>query len=65
MNGNHNFTQLVRSRAAQTPDREALIVLPEYEGRAQPEVVTYRALDEGARRLAGWLQDRGPPASAC
>ncbi|WP_327706204.1 fatty acyl-AMP ligase [Streptomyces decoyicus] len=59
MNGNHNFTQLVRSRAAQTPDREALIVLPEYEGRAQPEVVTYRALDEGARRLAGWLQDRG------
>ncbi|MGX7758528.1 fatty acyl-AMP ligase [Streptomyces angustmyceticus] len=59
MNGNHDFAQLVRSRAAQTPDREALIVLPEYEGRARPEVVTYRALDEGARRLAGWLQERG------
>ncbi|MFJ9694863.1 fatty acyl-AMP ligase [Kitasatospora sp. NPDC101183] len=44
---------------AQTPGKEALILLPEYEGRTQPESVSYRALDAAAIRLAGWLQDRG------
>jgi acyl-CoA synthetase (AMP-forming)/AMP-acid ligase II len=28
-------------------------------GRARPEVVSYRALDAAAQRLAGWLQERG------
>ncbi|MEU4684871.1 fatty acyl-AMP ligase [Streptomyces xinghaiensis] len=59
MSGYRNFTELVQARAAQAPDREALVVLPDTEDRGRAETVSYRALDAGARRLAGWLQDRG------
>ncbi|MFI6152978.1 fatty acyl-AMP ligase [Kitasatospora sp. NPDC051170] len=59
MTGFRNFAEQIQARAAEAPGREALILLPEYEGRSQAEAVSYRALDAGARRLAGWLQDRG------
>ncbi|WP_354643037.1 fatty acyl-AMP ligase [Kitasatospora camelliae] len=59
MNGYRNFSELIQARAAEAPGREALVLLPENDGRVQPEAVSYRALDAEAKRLAGWLQDRG------
>ncbi|MFC1416172.1 fatty acyl-AMP ligase [Streptacidiphilus cavernicola] len=59
MTGTRNFTEHILARAAETPDREALVVLPDREGPAQPTPFSYRALDAAAKRLAGWLQDRG------
>ncbi|WP_377270034.1 fatty acyl-AMP ligase [Peterkaempfera sp. SMS 1(5)a] len=59
MNGYRNFSELILAKAAELPGREALVLLPEHDGRAQPQVVSYRALDAAAKRLAGWLQDRG------
>ncbi|MGW1196785.1 fatty acyl-AMP ligase [Streptomyces sp. NPDC002536] len=59
LDGYRSFTDLVLARAAQTPDKEAFVLLTEQAGKGEPETVSYRALDDGARRLAGWLQDRG------
>ncbi|GAB3961188.1 fatty acyl-AMP ligase [Streptomyces sparsus] len=63
MTGYRNFNQIVQARTAQTPGRAALVLLPGDSAGARaprpPEPVSYRVLDAEARRLAGWLQDRG------
>ncbi|GAA2382245.1 fatty acyl-AMP ligase [Streptomyces glaucosporus] len=62
MSGYRNFTELILDRAAESPDREALVLL---SGTGTPagvpaaETVAYRELDGAAKRLAGWLQAHG------
>jgi acyl-CoA synthetase (AMP-forming)/AMP-acid ligase II len=53
------FTELILDRVEQTPDREALLLLPESDEGGRPSPVSYRGLDASARELAGWLQARG------
>ncbi|WP_371671400.1 fatty acyl-AMP ligase [Streptomyces sp. NBC_00289] len=53
------FTGLILDRTERTPDREALLLLPESDDRGRPNTVSYGALDAAARELAGWLQARG------
>jgi acyl-CoA synthetase (AMP-forming)/AMP-acid ligase II len=59
MTGYRNFTELIRERAAQAPERTALLLLPDSDERGRPASVTYRTLDASARRLAGRLQADG------
>ncbi|MFF9406840.1 fatty acyl-AMP ligase [Streptomyces anandii] len=59
MSEHHTFVELIRDRVARTPDREALLLLPDSDERGRPSPVSYRALDSAARELAGWLQARG------
>jgi acyl-CoA synthetase (AMP-forming)/AMP-acid ligase II len=59
MTGYRNFTELIRDRAEQTPEREALLLLPDSDEHGRTASVSYRALDAAARELAGWLQARG------
>jgi acyl-CoA synthetase (AMP-forming)/AMP-acid ligase II len=54
-----NFTELVRARVADGPEREALVLLTGADHGLQAERVTYAQIDAEARRLAGWLQERG------
>ncbi|GAB2593850.1 fatty acyl-AMP ligase [Streptomyces capparidis] len=54
-----NLTELVRAHAAHGAGRDALVLLHEDAGRMRGERVTYALLDAEARRLAGWLQQRG------
>lgn len=54
-----SFTDLVLERAAEDPERPALVLLREEDGQAPPETLTYGELDRSARALAGWLQQRG------
>ncbi|MFE7161664.1 fatty acyl-AMP ligase [Streptomyces sp. NPDC057636] len=55
MNGQQTFTEHIQDRAAETPDREALILLTEHEGILRPETITYGELDRSARNLASVL----------
>ncbi|MEU1275000.1 fatty acyl-AMP ligase [Streptomyces sp. NPDC005799] len=59
MTHHRTFTDLILDRAASTPEREALLLLPESEERGRPARVSYGTLDAAARELAGWLQARG------
>lgn len=59
MTHHRTFTDVILDRAARTPEREALLLLPESEDRGRPHPVSYGALDAAARELAGWLQARG------
>ncbi|GHA82761.1 MULTISPECIES: fatty acyl-AMP ligase [Streptomyces] len=56
MTGHRTLTAHIRARAAETPDREALILLTERDGGLRPETVTYAELDRAARTLAGRLR---------
>ncbi|MDB1089568.1 fatty acyl-AMP ligase [Streptomyces sp. ACA25] len=57
MTGYRTLADLVQDRAAESPERDALIFLRN-DGQA-PDTLTYRQLDAAARNLAGWLQERG------
>lgn len=59
MSHHRTFTDLLLERAERTPERQALLLLPESAERGRPGAVSYRALDSAARELAGWLQARG------
>ncbi|GGO89047.1 fatty acyl-AMP ligase [Wenjunlia tyrosinilytica] len=54
-----NFTELVRAHVAERPEREALVLLTGADNGLAAERVTYARIDAEARRLAGWLQERG------
>lgn len=54
-----NFTELVRAHVTEGPEREALVLLTGDGSGMRAERVTYGRLDADARRLAGWLQERG------
>lgn len=54
-----NFTELVRTRVSDAPEREALVLLTGADNGLAAEHVTYAQIDTEARRLAGWLQERG------
>ncbi|MFS0694538.1 fatty acyl-AMP ligase [Streptomyces nitrosporeus] len=56
MTGHRTFTEHIQAQAAKTPDREALILLTEREGRLVPRTVTYGELDRAARALAAVLR---------
>ncbi|MET8629337.1 fatty acyl-AMP ligase [Kitasatospora sp. NPDC004669] len=53
------FTDLVRHRTQEHPERDAYIFLHDSSGSHVPEHLTYAGLDREARRLASWLQQRG------
>ncbi|MFF9093071.1 fatty acyl-AMP ligase [Streptomyces sp. NPDC014802] len=59
MTHHRTFTDVILDRAERTPEREALLLLPESDDRGRPNPVSYGALDAAARELAGWLQARG------
>ncbi|MFE9770444.1 fatty acyl-AMP ligase [Streptomyces sp. NPDC005931] len=55
MTGYRTFTELITDRAERTPERVALLLLPDSDEHGRPASVTYRTLDASARRLAGRL----------
>ena len=55
MSDYRTFTELMIDRAERTPERTALLMLPDSDERGRPATVSYRALDTQARRLAGRL----------
>ncbi|MFG2885275.1 fatty acyl-AMP ligase [Streptomyces sp. NPDC048297] len=55
MNGHRTFTDIVRSRAAQSPDREALVLLSEQDGGLRPHRLSYAELDRAARAVAAGI----------
>ncbi|MER6128490.1 fatty acyl-AMP ligase [Streptomyces sp. NPDC001795] len=59
MTEHQTFVELIRDRVEETPEGEALLLLPESDERGRPSPVSYRSLDASARELAGWLQTRG------
>ncbi|MFE7958438.1 fatty acyl-AMP ligase [Streptomyces sp. NPDC057413] len=59
MTHHRTFTDVILDRAERSPEREALLLLPESDDRGRPNPVSYGALDAAARELAGWLQARG------
>ncbi|WP_410537347.1 fatty acyl-AMP ligase [Streptomyces sp. KL2] len=63
MNGYRSFTDLILSRAQETPGRAALVLLDEAGGpgggQTAARTVSYGELDREARALAGWLQEHG------
>lgn len=61
MREHQTFTAHIRARAAETPDREALILLSERNGRLLPQTITYAELDRSARILAGRLRRHVEP----
>ncbi|OLZ71653.1 polyketide synthase [Streptomyces sp. IMTB 2501] len=52
MTGQRTFTDIVRSRVVESPDREALILLTEQDGTLRPETLSYAELDRAARTVA-------------
>jgi acyl-CoA synthetase (AMP-forming)/AMP-acid ligase II len=56
LTGYRTFTELVQGRVAESPDREALVLLTEHDGQLRPETVSYAELDRAARELAGRLR---------
>ncbi|MEU4261450.1 fatty acyl-AMP ligase [Streptomyces sp. NPDC025273] len=56
MTGHRTLTAHIQAQAAETPDREALILLAERDGLLRPETITYAELDRAARTLAGLLR---------
>uniref|UniRef100_A0AAU2JYP9 Fatty acyl-AMP ligase n=1 Tax=Streptomyces sp. NBC_00049 TaxID=2903617 RepID=A0AAU2JYP9_9ACTN len=61
MRDHQTFTAHIQAQAAETPDREALILLTERDGRLQPETIAYAELDRSARILAGLLRRHVQP----
>ncbi|MFD9443888.1 fatty acyl-AMP ligase [Streptomyces sp. NPDC060006] len=61
MTGFHSYIDTFHDRAAETPDREALVLLGEREGQLRPEPVRYEELAAVVRRLAGRLCDHTGP----
>ncbi|MBW1602493.1 fatty acyl-AMP ligase [Streptomyces sp. JJ66] len=57
MSDYRTLVDVVLERSERSPDRDALIFLGDED--RPPEHLTYGALDGAARRLAGWLQERG------
>ncbi|MGW3497509.1 fatty acyl-AMP ligase [Streptomyces sp. NPDC001020] len=55
MDGSRTFTELMMERAGRTPERIALLLLPDSDERGRTASVSYRTLDAQARRLAGRL----------
>ncbi|MEV6329959.1 fatty acyl-AMP ligase [Streptomyces sp. NPDC051909] len=55
MSAHRTFTELMIDRAERTPERTALLLLPDSDERGRPASLSYRALDARARRLAGRL----------
>ncbi|MGW3202933.1 fatty acyl-AMP ligase [Streptomyces sp. NPDC001135] len=52
MTGHRTFTDIVRSRVAEAPAREALILLRERDGVLRPDPIGYGELDRAARAVA-------------
>lgn len=52
LTGHRTFTDIVRGRVAESPDREALILLTEWDGALRPETLSYAELDRAARIVA-------------
>ncbi|MEV5341273.1 fatty acyl-AMP ligase [Streptomyces sp. NPDC052676] len=59
MSEHRTFTELMIDRAERAPDRTALLLLPDSDERGRPASISYRTLDDAARRLAGRLQADG------
>ncbi|MFF7354203.1 fatty acyl-AMP ligase [Streptomyces filipinensis] len=61
MTGHRTFTDIVRGRVAESPDREALIVLTERDGALLPETLSYAELDRAARTVAARIGRHAAP----
>jgi acyl-CoA synthetase (AMP-forming)/AMP-acid ligase II len=59
--GHRTFTELIQAQAAQSPEREALVILTERAGRLEPRTISYAELDHQARVLAGRLRQHVAP----
>ncbi|MFD9871932.1 fatty acyl-AMP ligase [Streptomyces niveus] len=53
------FTELVLERSEARKDADAFVFLPDDARGSVPQHLTSTALDQEARRIASWLQDRG------
>ncbi|MFJ6820334.1 fatty acyl-AMP ligase [Streptomyces niveus] len=53
------FTELVLERSEARKDADAFVFLPDDARGSVPQHLTSAALDQEARRIASWLQDRG------
>jgi acyl-CoA synthetase (AMP-forming)/AMP-acid ligase II len=58
MTGYRTFTEVITDRVGRTPERVALLLLPDSDERGRPASVTYRTLDASGR-LAGRLGSDG------
>ncbi|WP_329207385.1 fatty acyl-AMP ligase [Streptomyces sp. NBC_00683] len=61
MRGHRTFTEHIQAQAAETPDREALILLTERDGSLRPQTIAYAELDRSARTLATALRRHVEP----
>lgn len=61
MTSYRTFTELIQARAAESPGREALVLLSELGGQMLPEPITYGQLDRTARSLAARIQQVTEP----
>ncbi|MFE6042469.1 fatty acyl-AMP ligase [Streptomyces sp. NPDC056452] len=61
MRGHRTFTEHIQAQAAETPDREALILLTERDGSLWPQTIAYAELDRSARTLATALRRHVEP----
>lgn len=61
MRGHRTFTEHIQAQAAETPDREALILLTERDGSLWPQTIAYAELDRSARTLAAALRRHVQP----
>lgn len=61
MRGHRTFTEHLQAQAAETPDREALILLTERDGGLSPRTIAYAELDRSARALAAVLRRHVEP----
>ncbi|MGH3415005.1 MAG: fatty acyl-AMP ligase [Actinocrinis sp.] len=52
------YTELVLANAAELAAQDAFIFLRDTSAGSQTEHLTYAALDESAKRIASWLQER-------
>ncbi|MER0443343.1 fatty acyl-AMP ligase [Streptomyces sp. Edi4] len=56
MTGNPTFTEHIRGRVAEAPDRSALILLTERNGELRPQILSYAELDREAGVLAALIR---------
>jgi acyl-CoA synthetase (AMP-forming)/AMP-acid ligase II len=61
LTGHRTFTDIVRGRVAESPDREALILLTERNGVLLPEALSYAELDLAARTVAARIARHAAP----
>ncbi|MEV0012845.1 fatty acyl-AMP ligase [Streptomyces sp. NPDC047973] len=61
MTDHRSFTEHMQAQAAETPDREALVLLSETGGALSPRTVDYAELDRWARTLATALRRHAEP----